>query len=252
MVGKLDEGRGSHELRERRLVDAGAVLDEVVWSIDVRRVVAEHGHRRTLPAAVLEAIGRLEPDFEPEASFPVANGNRQIDYVHGASPNGRVQWYSLDETEGGAGRSRSSNGHGSNAKDRDTGVPGDTDEPLGPGLGNQHPIDRVAVMRRQDACPLRMAECDEQRREPLLSDPGFQVVRCLHLAKGTLDGNLPTADHADEYLVSCDLHGPASRFAQPSRLGERPQDDVCVDYGHQNFATGHQVGAELRKKMITI
>ena len=69
--------------------------------------------------------------------------------------------------------------------------------------------------------------------KPLLSDPGFQVVRCLHLAKGTLDGNLPTADHADEYLVSCDLHGPASRFAQPSRLGERPQDDVCVEQDHQ-------------------
>jgi hypothetical protein len=51
--------------------------------------------------------------------------------------------------------------HGANAVERDVGIPGDEYEPLGLGLGDQHPVERVAVMRRKGACLLRMVERHE-------------------------------------------------------------------------------------------
>ena len=87
--------------------------------------------------------------------------------------------------------------HGADAIERDVGVPGDEDEPFGLRLGNQHPIERVAVMRWKGACLLGMLERHEQRREALPPDPGLQIVRRLQLPERPHDGDLPAADHAE-------------------------------------------------------
>ena len=60
-------------------------------------------------------------------------------------------------------------------------VSGDHDEALDLGLGDQHPIERVAVVRRKGTRLFRMTEGEREWREALFFDTRFQVVRGLQL-----------------------------------------------------------------------
>ena len=144
----------------------------------------------------------------------------------------------LDEVLFGEGRDvhppRSSR-HGANAVERDAGITGDEDEPLGLGLGNQHAVERIAVMRRKGARLLCMMERNGQRLEPLCPELGLEIVRRLQLPMCTLDGDLPAADHTDEYLVSGVLDSGAGGTAQLFGFGERPQDGVGVQKQAQSY-----------------
>ena len=70
----------------------------------------------------------------------------------------------LDEGVFGVGgdcHPRRSSRHGADAVERYVGIPGDEDEPFGLSLGDQHPVERVTVVRREGACLLGMVERHE-------------------------------------------------------------------------------------------
>ena len=96
---------------------------------------------------------------------------------------------------------------------RDMAVSGDHDETLNLGLGDQHPIERVTVVRREGARLFRVAERERKWREALFFDARFQIVRGLKLPQRMLDGDLPGADRTDEDFASRIFEGFTSTLA---------------------------------------
>lgn len=92
-------------------------------------------------------------------------------------------------------------------------VSGDDDESLDLCLGNQHPIERVAMVRRKGTRLFRVTEGEREWREALFFDTCFQVVRGLQLTQRVLDGDLPAADRTDEDLASRIFEGFTSTLA---------------------------------------
>ena len=89
----------------------------------------------------------------------------------------------------------------------------DHDEPLDLGLGDKHPIERIAVVRWKGARLFRVTKREREWREALLFDAGFQVVWSLQLPQRVLDGDFPPADRANENLASRVLDGFTSMLA---------------------------------------
>ncbi len=85
---------------------------------------------------------------------------------------------------------------------RDVAVSGDHDEALELGLGDQHPIERVAVVRRKGARLFRVTEGKGEWREALFFDACFEVVRGLQLPQHVLDCDLLGTDRTDEDFAS--------------------------------------------------
>lgn len=73
-------------------------------------------------------------------------------------------------------------------------VSGDHDESLDLSLGDEHPIERVTVMRWKGARLFRVTEGKNEWREALFFDTCFEVVRGLKLPQRVLDGDLPAAN----------------------------------------------------------
>ena len=96
---------------------------------------------------------------------------------------------------------------------RDMAVAGDNDKFFDLGLGDQHPIERVAVVRRKGARLFRVTEGEGEWREVLFFDTCFQVVRGLQLPQRVLDCDLPAADRTDEDLASRIFEGFTSTLA---------------------------------------
>ena len=88
-----------------------------------------------------------------------------------------------------------------------------TMSPSSLGLGDQHPIERVAVVWRKSARLFRVTKREREWREALLFDAGFQVVWGLQLPQCVLDGNFPAADRTDEDLASRIFEGFTSMLA---------------------------------------
>lgn len=64
-------------------------------------------------------------------------------------------------------------------------------------LCNQHTIERIRMMWRQGPCCLRMSYTDGNGTAPGRYRNFTQVIRCVQLPEGALDGNLPDADGTD-------------------------------------------------------
>ena len=92
-------------------------------------------------------------------------------------------------------------------------VPGDNDEVLDLGLSDQHPIERVAVVRRKGTRLFRVTEREREWREALFFDARFQVVRGLQFSQRALEGDLPAADRTDEDFASWVLDDCTSMLA---------------------------------------
>lgn len=112
---------------------------------------------------------------------------------------------------------------------RDMAVFGDNDESLDLGLGDQHPIERVAVVRWKSTRLFRVAEREREWREALLFDARFQVVRSLQLPQRVLDGDLPAADRTDEDFVERIGYGFICTSIQPLRFRHPPQESMGVE-----------------------
>jgi hypothetical protein len=66
------------------------------------------------------------------------------------------------------------------------------------GLGNEHPVEGIAVVRRQARGSVRVGKRDRQAVEARRLDRSDQVVGCLELAQGALDPDLPDGGGRDE------------------------------------------------------
>ncbi|CAM5730601.1 hypothetical protein SMICM304S_07916 [Streptomyces microflavus] len=80
---------------------------------------------------------------------------------------------------------------------RDPLVAGDDGHSLDLSLGDQYPVEGVAVQGRQPTRPHPVSRGDRQRGELTVAYALRQVVRAVQLPQGLLDGDLPCGDRAE-------------------------------------------------------
>ncbi len=111
---------------------------------------------------------------------------------------------------------------------REEAIRSDELQPLGGGLSDQHPVERVVVMPRQGRRSGRVLEGDGEPCEPRSLDTFPEALGKAHLPEGLLDRDLPRGGDADEYRV-CAADGLPNRRGDPLSVGAPPQDDVRVE-----------------------
>ena len=99
-------------------------------------------------------------------------------------------------------------------------------------LGNQHSIERIAVMLRQCFCSQSMRHRNLQFDESALCNHGVKITGSFELSQTSLDGNFPARDRTDKDCVlgvgnpvacrSRDQHRIVAPPKQYMRIKEQP------------------------------
>jgi hypothetical protein len=97
-----------------------------------------------------------------------------------------------------------------------------------PGLGDEEPVERIAMVTRQVARRPRVPRRDGQPGEALLRDQLRELVRGRELAQRALDRRLPDARRAHEDLVGGVGDGGARGVAEHVVVAQPPQHGVGV------------------------
>ena len=108
-------------------------------------------------------------------------------------------------------------------------VGGHQDRAFCPRLGDQHPIERVTVMRRELLDRDRVGHADRQFADPSSDQLEGQAVADLELAQGALDRDLPRHDRAQEDLVTRVFQQLARGITDLGGVVRPPQHDMGVE-----------------------
>jgi len=102
-------------------------------------------------------------------------------------------------------------------------------ETLRLGLRHQHPVDRVAVQRRERACLLPVEQLDRKGTEALFADDRIKPARGRELAQRCLDRDFPRAGGAHEDLVAFIGDDGARLRTQLGVVAEPPQQRMGIE-----------------------
>jgi hypothetical protein len=97
-----------------------------------------------------------------------------------------------------------------------------------PGLGDQYPVERVTMMRRQGGRPLGVGAGDRQDVEPRLSHCPDEPRGCRELAERTLDLDLPDRDRGDQHIGRRIRDRGARRAGELRIVRQPPQHGVGI------------------------
>jgi hypothetical protein len=106
----------------------------------------------------------------------------------------------------------------------------DEREVLGQCLGDQHPVERIAMMAWQPAGRDPVGWLDRQHLEPQPFDHLVeQIEREFQVAERVLDRNFPWRDRTDQNLVFGRSQRNLYPSIEPGGFRDRPDKDVCIE-----------------------
>jgi len=120
-------------------------------------------------------------------------------------------------------------------------VAGDDREALVLGLGDEDPVERIAVLERKLPRRPRMLGGDRQRGEPPAEVANDVLDGRTELAGALFDRHLPDRRGTHRHEVLRLLDGRASLAGEGRVVDERPDDDVRVEQESQLLGSGGKI-----------